>query len=440
MKQMAKTGFLRAVRDNLRALRSDESGYAYMFTGLALTTILGFAGAALDLANLYSERRNTQNMADSAAIAGTIVDIDAESFRAVQAAAQEEAVRNGFEDDGINTLNVTDSAGAAAGGVTPMVEVVIQRHIPVYLISTFVGTKVPVSARAVAGMRALGPKCIVALSDTAEKAVDFSGNVSVDAGCGVISNSASASAISISGNASLTADPVQAFGDIEISGHGVVNSSIPPRPYSPKAADPYGEQSFPPAIGACDYGSITVTAGGTLEIGPAVASGSVRVCGDIDVNAQGTLNLDSGTYYVDDGNLKVNGQGTLSGDGVTVVMTGTTQAGQIEINGGAIIDLSAPSSGSYEGIVLYQDPAVLPSGDNRINGGATMDLDGVLYFPGDSIEFSGGADVPGCTMIVANTVSFSGNSFLNNDPAECEAIGLGEGVGGVSQQTVVLVE
>lgn len=443
MKHMGKTGFLCAVGRKLRALRSDESGYAYMFTGLAFTAILGFSGAALDMANWYFERRNTQNIADAAAVAGTIVDIDAASFTDVEAAALEEAVRNGFEDDGVNLVTVTDSAAGSSGGITPRVEVVVQRQIPVYLISAFVGTEVPISARAVGGLRALGPQCVVALNEGADRAVEFSGNTAVDVGCGVISNSDSEEALYIGGNASLTANPAQAFGDISIVGSGDLDSTFPPMPYSPRMDDPLADTIYPMPNGGCDSGDITVASSGSLALAPSSGDGAAngyRICGTLKVH--GDLTLAPGTYYVDGGNFVAEGTATITGDDVTIVMTGATagDVGDIHIRGGAAVTLTAPDTGDWAGIVFYQDPIADGSTTNHFRGGATMDLTGAVYFPTGNVDYSGGADAPGCTMIVADTVSFTGDTFLKNDLTECETVGLGDGLGGKSQQTVVLVE
>lgn len=46
-----------------------------------------------------------------------------------------------------------------------------------------------------------------------------------------------------------------------------------------------------------------------------------------------------------------------------------------------------------------------------------MDLDGIVYFPKQHVKFAGGTSVGhSSTMIIANTVAFSGNADLGGFP------------------------
>jgi hypothetical protein len=108
----------------------------------------------------------------------------------------------------------------------------------------------------------------------------------------------------------------------------------------------------------------------------------------------------------------------------------------MSINGGATVTLKAPATGSYAGMLFFQDDDAPSYGSNVINGGSTMNLTGALYFPNQSVDFSGNAGSGGatCTQIVARTVSFTGASHIGGD---CDDSGVtGINVGG----TVNLVE
>ena len=124
-----------------------------------------------------------------------------------------------------------------------------------------------------------------------------------------------------------------------------------------------------------------------------------------------------------------------TGTGVTIVMTGTGSAvGSMTINGSATLNMSAPTSGDYEGILMYQDRDA-PSGTNKINGGSTNNLVGSLYFPNQAVEFSGNSDSSSsCLRLVALTVKFSGNSGMSHN---CSSVG-GEDV--TTEETIALVE
>jgi hypothetical protein len=424
----------------VRRFRSDTSGSAMVFVGVTLTAILGFAGLGIDVANLYSERRATQSMADAAAISGTYADIStAGDLTAVQQAAISEATRNGYIASAGNAIQVAVVPNSGLPQpIRPRVDVLVQREINLVFLRMFVaGPTQTVAARAIGGWRNLGPMCVISLDETEAGAITFSGSTTANVSCGVSSNSSSGSAIDISGSATLVANPAQAYGDISISGSGQLVSNYPPLPHSPRVPDPYENEVFPSAPATCDLTNLTVPPNTTVNIN--AGGGSFKICGDVDV--RGTLNLGAGTYYVSDGDVDFNAQSHVSGTDVTLVMTGSASSnvGDIHINGGADIDLQAPSSGPYESIVIFIDP-IADRQLNRLNGGATMSLLGVVYAPSQDTEYSGGTGTGGCTQLIARTITFTGNSFIENTPALCQNVGLNLSDDEGSQRQVVLVE
>ncbi len=146
------------------------------------------------------------------------------------------------------------------------------------------------------------------------------------------------------------------------------------------------------------------------------------------------VTLPAGTYYIGEGGLNV--QGTLTGVGVTIVLTndvgGTgTSVGQIDVNASAHLDLTAPTSDSnpYQGIAIYQDRAAGDSAQtNKINGNATNNIIGAVYFPKQEIVYNGtGTNTFKCTRLVGRRVTFSGNSGISNkfaSSADCPGSGL----------------
>jgi hypothetical protein len=68
-----------------------------------------------------------------------------------------------------------------------------------------------------------------------------------------------------------------------------------------------------------------------------------------------------------------------------------------------------------EGILFFQDRSVVTSKKDTISGGSSSKIDGVLYFPKSNLVYSGGSSLDGYTTIVANTLTVSGNSTLNDN-------------------------
>jgi hypothetical protein len=112
----------------------------------------------------------------------------------------------------------------------------------------------------------------------------------------------------------------------------------------------------------------------------------------------------------------------MHGAGVTFVNTEKKPSytyDKIWINGGAGIDLSAPTSGMWQGILFYQDPSVRTTKENIFNGGADMVLKGIVYFPTTSTKFSGdfGSDAQQL-LLIGDKVEFTGNTTFKALPKE----------------------
>ncbi len=95
---------------------------------------------------------------------------------------------------------------------------------------------------------------------------------------------------------------------------------------------------------------------------------------------------------------------------------GLGPAKTVHFAGSANITLSAQDSGAYKDVLIYQDPATPSDRDLVFNGGADLDLSGVLYAPNNHIRFAGNGDPGGATSIVARTVYFTGNANLGSNP------------------------
>jgi hypothetical protein len=120
--------------------------------------------------------------------------------------------------------------------------------------------------------------------------------------------------------------------------------------------------------------------------------------------------------------IRCNCSGT---EGVTFVFTSSGSPGNtgtVTINGGADIQLNAPSTPNdpYKGVLFYQDQAASPT-TAKFNGGASMILNGALYFKRAILQYNGdhSASAKSCTQIIGDTVEFTGNSkIINNGCAD----------------------
>ena len=157
--------------------------------------------------------------------------------------------------------------------------------------------------------------------------------------------------------------------------------------------------------------------------------------GSITVNAGATLNLNPGIYYLDGANLSVAGNATITGTGVTLVFTGSGGSwGTASIGSNAIIDLTAPTSGSMQGIAIYGDRNMPAGTAFNLTGGGTQNFGGAIYLPKANLSFSGGNGTStSCTKVIADTLTFTGSSNLR---VNCAALG----VAAIGVSTAQLVE
>ena len=88
--------------------------------------------------------------------------------------------------------------------------------------------------------------------------------------------------------------------------------------------------------------------------------------------------------------------------------------GPINFANGTTETFTAPTTGTYAGMLFFQDPTVVGGAASSFAGGTSANLAGTLYFPTTALSFSNGASAA-YTIIVADSVSFTGGVTLNNN-------------------------
>ena len=98
-------------------------------------------------------------------------------------------------------------------------------------------------------------------------------------------------------------------------------------------------------------------------------------------------------------------------------------------NAQASNNITAPTSGTYKGIAVYQDRRATGNTD-KINGGSSNVIQGAVYFPKDMLQINGtGTAVSLCAMWVAKDIMFTGNSTIAiSSPDDAVMLGLGHAV------------
>jgi len=318
------------------------------------------------------------------------------------------AKSNGFVASGNQNVtmraNTTSPApGAPGAAVKYWVDVSIT-ETQTELFSAILGNKfLTVGANATAAMLpGPGGGCIYVL-DPSGSSVTNSGSALIQSGCGVYINSSSASAVTMSGSATIR---TTGGAKTNIVGNpGVLVSggaTVTPTPNVGVAAanDPFASMN-PPAVGACTYSSpVVITTDTTLNKG--------TYCGGIITSGTETITLNPGLYIIKSG-ITESGTPTFNGTGGVTLYFNT---GGITGSGTGTFNLNAPTSGTYEGIAIYEDRS--DSSAMALSGSTGNQINGAVYVPAATLAYSGYSGVSGVvTTLVAYNLTFSGTSYIS---------------------------
>lgn len=376
-----------------------------------LPAFIGALGLAIDTGATYEQNRRMQTAADAGALAAA-QEIKGENWGGVTDAAYGGAAQNGFEPSSETGIGVEVHRPPITGafkGDGEYVEVIVTQPQPLYFMRLFKEEPDDIRARAVAGTSP-SDTCLLVKNPSARSAFDVGGNATVQfQDCGVTVNSDNSSAAIANGSGIIEASHVSIVG-------GYSGSNWNPDPITGVDAldDPLASFVMP-AVGACTYTEKQI-------IMTSVTLNPGNYCGGIEVRSQASVTFNPGVYYLVGGGLNANAGAALRGTDVTFVNTEkkpTYKYDAIWINGGAAINLSAPTSGIWQGILFYQDPKVVTTKTNIFNGGAEMVLKGIVYFPTSATKFSGdfGTDAQQLLMI-GDKVEFTGNTKFKALPKE----------------------
>ncbi|MBO9576236.1 MAG: hypothetical protein J7494_10900 [Sphingobium sp.] len=416
-----------------KRLSKDRSGNVLAVAAAALPLITGCAGLATDTIQWTLWKRQLQRAADSAAIAGvyqrttdnggtantsTAVCRDISLNLHTKMALQGTSPCTGTVGS-YTTLSYPTNTSYATNQVTVVLKV--RQTLP--FSSLFISNPPTITATATAAsVSAGGSACIESLATTGT-GIFNNGNTTVRAPtCILFSNSTSANSASAGGSSAVTAKAIAAVGGIQQSNNWIVQQYIP---YSPALSDPFANVNPDPSDMHCTSAALTDSTN-------VAALGTTNCFSSMSVGANRTLTMPAnfGPIYINGGDVDL--KGAFSCVGCTIVLTNTSTAanatiGTVSSNAQATNNITAPTSGTFRGIAIYQDRRATGN-TNKVNGGSGSVLTGALYFPSDTLQINGTGDaVSLCSMFIAKYVVFTGTSSLaisSPDDASCSGTGM----------------
>lgn len=378
-------------------MREDRGSVSVIFA-MGLIVILGAAGLAIDYSRSEQLKSQVQMALDAAVLAGAVAE-------------------QGYETD------VARKRLAAAGitGVTasftvaPSGEVVGQAkaNLPTSLLAALGQRTLRISATSSAIRNGGGRVCVLVLDPSTPQAL-------------IVNNGADVTAPDCEIHVSSTANPAAVFNagttiDTQrlcVSGTSVLDNggSHPGLELGcTPAGDPYAGLLPDPSSAICDYSALNFT-GGSVNLTPGV------YCGGINFNAAPNVTFAPGVYVIRGGSWLVDG-GTWAGNGVVFFFADTSI---IQFNSAVAASLTAPPSGPYEGVAMFE-AAGLARSPFVLNDAKSFELEGLIYLPSRDMIFNANASLTDKAFtLVVNTL------ILNQTAWNLEAGQLASASGGAT--------
>lgn len=415
--------------------RARSRGNSLILTSLAMFALLATAALAVDWGIVYFARHQLQNFVDAAALAG------AQELPAAGVAKQKatenysQNYASNFKipppppqmvtcppDDpdlqptttcyriGEDFVHIT-TPYQRTGDPSPnpnLINVKACRVVPLFFARILGTTQIRVCAKATAiGSRPKVARGLVVLDPDGRNALWLQGNARLRIEGAVIVNSSANDALFAQGNPSLIAHQISIVGNYRLQGNAFVNPT--PSVGQQPAPDPLMSLPAPDPSGLPVFPGRTIGGNDSSTLPPGIYTGQIRVEGN------GQVRLQPGIYILR-GGLLVSGNGRVQGDGVLLY----NERGRIEVQGNGELKLSAPTSGIYEGISIFQ-----PRTNTQpvwLSRNAKFEVTGAVYAPRASVHFEGNAALRD-SMVIAWRFELIGNPEVEIKAKEPPAAG-----------------
>jgi len=403
-------------------MRNGERGQATIMMAIFMGLVMmGFLGFALDVGYFFQQKRQAQVAADAAAIAAA-EEYSAGNSTNAQGAANAISALNGFDPNAsTNAASVVlaqptggNYSTSSGGSPSAWVQATVSRPVPTFFLGAFNGQRtMSVLASAIAGEGETSPTCICLEGSTGQD-LNMSNNAKLNAsGCGVTVNSSSSNAVGVVGSAVLNAlslgtvssswnnsSNINNNGSISSSTDIVLGISSGCNPTLPTAPTWSSCTSSDPAS--------TYQGGASFSVGPASSTSTICYSGGLTIGSNGqTVTLNPGYYVINGGTLHFESGTQLGGSGVFFYLT---NGATMTVDNGANPKISAPTSGTYQNVLLYQ----VAADTNTLNfqGGSSTSMSGIVYAPGANVTAANGSSSSYSMSVVAQSLTLAGGATV----------------------------
>jgi Flp pilus assembly protein TadG len=408
--------------------RSHRQGLVLVWVVLSFGVLLGVLALGMDGGRVFEERRRAQAAADAAALAAAddlyanySTNQGTDPNGTAKAAALQSAAANGYDNDGtqsIVTVNIPPQSGTFAGEAE-YAEVIVQSNLPGTFCKAFTSDPV-VLARGVARGRPK-PLGLISLSASDSPGLSLTGSMTVQVtgvGAAVKVNSTANGAVQLGLGTTLSTPSLQVRQSVLAGLLAWLLGTLlgPVTGVANPIADPLQNLPLP---NSSDYpqrciSQMVISGNSVVTLQPGTYTGGLSITDNAQVTMQ------PGIYVMDGGGFSVTLNGAFTANGVFLYNTGGATAGPIVLNTSQSISWTAPSSGTYTGIIIAQDPGV--SQGLQIAGSADVTFQGAIYAPGAQVQLNGNGLLGPRRKakchggLIGKILRFSGNATVTVDP------------------------
>jgi hypothetical protein len=423
-------------------LLRDESGQVMAMTIVSMFFLIGALGLAVDVGVLFRARRNMQTAADAAAMAGA-TELYYNGATNVNTKAYAAAAANGVDHTvSGNQVIVTPSPTVGGASCASCVEVQLSTPNPTIFMATMSHLlyksgqfdSINVSAAAVAGAPGASQTCMYVMDPHASSSFWIHGAGDVNApGCGIYVNSDDPGALCVTGNAGksnfseVTVHGGQGSGNCKgdpgppvnlnrgVEGLPAAWSGIPADPKS-NCSSVTNVTSLTGSISGPGYGKYACYENGTCT--STTKKGVTTIsCNPVTVSS---ATLGAGIYVFETG-VTIKGATTIGSNspsgGATVVVernsTGSIDGGVYDSGTATTFYDYAPTSGTYNGIAIYQPAGDVQPMELQFGSGSSI-FDGAVVAPGAAVDLHDQGGAVNATVLVVGQAYINGTVNLTN--------------------------
>ena len=389
------------IAQRLAAFKQDKRGATVVIFALTTPLLLAVTAAGVDYASTAKDRTKVQIAVDAAVLAAVS---QANRLGGGLATRKEEG-----KLEGERIFNA-----AVAGLQISSVDIQVSDTLHEASVTAWGKTRNKIlqiidfaeydyKAYAKAGAVSQAPVCLLSMDTSANPGITFKGKGTFKGpDCAIRSNATTDQSMLFDGSPNVSAKLICASGRTRNISNG---GTVTPAPTENCAAipNPLADWTPPSVSSACTYSGLSRSSSNET-LTPGV------YCGNTNINAD-QVTLNPGVYVIQNGTMSVKGNTKLRGEGVLLLMSGSSS---LEMISSGDLTLTADSTISGKSVVIAQRSSS-STGSVLLSGNTKFEVQGSVNLPNHAITATGNSNVVMAepqTTLIGKTITIDGSGSV----------------------------